>query len=52
MSLYVNKEQMLDFVNGSNPPLILDTRTTNEYNGVQKKSGAKTAGRIPGSLVY
>jgi len=51
MSLYVDKEQMLGFVNGSNPPLILDTRTTNEYTGVQQKSGAKTAGRIPGSLL-
>ena len=51
MSLYVSKEQMLSLVNGNNPPLILDTLTTNEYTGVQQKSGAKTAGRIPGSLL-
>lgn len=50
MSLYVNKEQMLTFVEESNPPVIFDTRTQNEYTGVQQKSGAKSAGRIPGSL--
>ncbi len=51
MSLYVNKEQMLAFVGGDNPPVIFDTRTQNEFTGVQQKSGAKSAGRIPGSLL-
>lgn len=51
MSLYVNKEEMLTFVNEINPPVIFDTRTVNEYSGAQQKSGAKTAGRIPGSLL-
>lgn len=41
MSLYVNKEEMLTFVNEINPPLIFDTRTVNEYYGAQQKSGAK-----------
>ena len=51
MSLYVNKEQMLAFVGGDNPPVIFDTRTQNEFTGVHQKSGAKSAGRIPGSLL-
>lgn len=51
MNLYVNKEQMLTFVQQNNPPMIFDTRTQNEYTGVQQKSGAKSAGRIPGSLL-
>ena len=51
MSLYVSKEEMLIFVNEINAPVIFDTRTVNEYSGAQQKSGAKTAGRIPGSLL-
>ena len=51
MGLYIDKEQMLSFLNETNPPVIFDTRTLNEFTGVQQKSGAKTAGRIPGSLL-
>lgn len=51
MSLYVNREEMLTFVNEINPPVIFDTRTVDEYTGAQQKSGAKTAGRIPRSLL-
>ena len=51
MNFYVNKEQMLTFVKDINPPVIFDTRTVNEFTGAQQKSGAKTAGRIPGSLL-
>ncbi len=51
MSLYISKEQMLRAVNMDIPPLILDTRTVNEYTGVRQKRGANAAGHIPKSLL-
>ncbi|MEP0266076.1 rhodanese-like domain-containing protein [Dokdonia sp.] len=51
MTFYVNKEQVLSAVNDKTPPLILDTRTVNEYTGVRQKKGANSGGRIPGSIL-
>lgn len=49
MTFYVNKEQMLSVIGNPDSPVILDTRTVNEYTGLRQKKGANAGGRIPGS---
>ena len=51
MTLYLNKEQMLTAINDQTPPLIIDTRTVNEYSGLRQKKGANSGGHIPGSIL-
>ena len=36
-------------LSGDTPPLLIDTRSPDEYSGKRQKSGAATAGRIPNS---
>jgi len=49
MDSYISHEQMLSAVNDSSPPVILDTRTREEFSGKRQKNGAVVAGRIPNS---
>ena len=50
MTLYVSKEEMLAYMKEEKPPLIIDTRTSDEYTGARQKKGAKSGGRIPESI--
>ena len=49
LTSYVDKEEMVALIDREIPPVILDTRTLNEYTGLRRKKGAKRGGRIPGS---
>jgi len=44
------KEEMLRWVAEKNSPVIIDTRTEDEFSGKRQKKGAQAGGRIPGSI--
>lgn len=48
MKFYASKEDMLMGIKSKTK--ILDTRSTDEYLGINQKKGAAKAGRIPGSI--
>lgn len=48
LELYVSLEDVEKAINDTNY-IILDTRTKEEYNGIELKGNAKRAGRIPNS---
>jgi thiosulfate/3-mercaptopyruvate sulfurtransferase len=47
--LRIGKDSVLALLNNPEWTLV-DTRTTEEYNGKRQKEGAQAAGRIPGSI--
>ena len=49
LEYYVSKEQVLKAINNNNT-ILLDTRTTNEFNGTKIKKEALKAGRIANSI--
>jgi len=51
MKYVIDLNTLLDEISKENPPLILDTRTHDEYTGKRQKSGAARAGHIPNSLL-
>lgn len=51
MALYIDKEHMLVALNDKIKPVIIDTRTVNEYTGVRQKKGARSGGHIPKSIL-
>lgn len=48
-SLRIGKDSVLALLDNPGWTLV-DTRTTDEYNGKRQKTGARAAGRIPGSI--
>lgn len=48
--LLINSEKLKAFLQAEIKPVILDTRTEDEFSGKRKKLGAAKAGRIPGSI--
>jgi len=44
------KEEMLGWIAEKNSPVILDTRTEDEFSGKRQKKGAQAGGRIPKSI--
>jgi thiosulfate/3-mercaptopyruvate sulfurtransferase len=50
MKYLSTKEEMLDWIAEKNRPLIIDTRTEDEFSGKRQKKGAQAGGRIPESI--
>ena len=50
MRLYLTKEQLLGKLKDSANPIVMDTRTLEEFSGIRQKDGAVSGGRIPGSI--
>ncbi len=50
MQLLINREKLSGVLQSENKPVLIDTRTEDEFTGKRKKLGAVKAGRIPGSI--
>ncbi len=49
METYIDKEEVLQIIEGHGNEIIIDTRTVDEYSGKRQKKGASGGGRIPQS---
>jgi len=51
LGMWISLEELLDEIKSGNV-LLLDTRSSEEFNGEKQKDGASLAGTIPGSVHY
>lgn len=51
LGMWISLEELLDEIDSGNV-LLLDTRSSEEFNGEKQKDGASLAGTIPGSVHY
>ncbi|MBL4663812.1 MAG: hypothetical protein JKY22_09745 [Flavobacteriaceae bacterium] len=43
-------EEIIGWISAKNGPVIIDSRTADEFSGKRQKKGAQSGGRIPGSI--
>ncbi len=51
MTLLIQHKELQNDLESTKTPVILDTRTKDEYSGKRQKSGASRSGRIPKSML-